>query len=221
MRLKNTFALSPAIPLPATSKGAIQVTLSDSHTFLLTSFSPHRLRKKLRTAGASSCPSPPPTAPRRQKPTPNCPSGQDEAARVRELASGMLLQTRSRCNAASRAGGARSWRRAEDHRGRPRWSVTSVTPQAPAVPCAATPGCGMEDTSPPCIPPSPRPAPHRGRLGDRPGHRRVARPPLRPTPRRAPGPHRTWAGSGTRNWTGCPPPPRPHAAGSSGPPWPL
>lgn len=86
MRLKNTFVLSPAIPLPATSKGAIQVTLSDSHTFLLTSFFPHRLRKKLRTAGASSCPSPPPTAPRRQKPTPNCPSGQDEAARVRELA---------------------------------------------------------------------------------------------------------------------------------------
>lgn len=42
-----------------------------------------------------------------------------------------------------------------------------------------------------------------------------------PGPRRAPGPHRTWAGSGTRNWTGCPPPPRPRAAGSSGPPWPL
>lgn len=83
MRLKNTFALSPAISLPATSKGAIQVTLSDSHTFLLTSFFPHSLRKKLRTAGASS---PPLTAPRRQKPTPNCPSDQDEAVRGRELA---------------------------------------------------------------------------------------------------------------------------------------
>lgn len=41
---------------------------------------------------------------------------------------------------------------------------------------------------------------------------------LLPAPGRA---HRTWAGSGTRNWTGCPPPRRPRAAGWSGPPWPL
>ena len=41
---------------------------------------------------------------------------------------------------------------------------------------------------------------------------------LLPAPGRA---HRTWAGSGTRSWTGCPPPPRPRAAGWSGPPWPL
>lgn len=102
--------------------------------------------------------------------------------------------------------------------------VTPVTPQAPAVLRVASPGPGMGGGAP--RPASRRPPPLRGRLGAAgatasPARsiRRAASPP--PGPRRAPGPHRTWAGSGTRNWTGRPPPPRPRAAGSSGPPWPL
>lgn len=102
-------------------------------------------------------------------------------------------------------------------------AVTSVTLQAPAVLRVASPRPGMGSAPRPA---SRRPPPLRGRLGAAratalPARsiRRAASPP--PGPWRAPGPHRTWAGSGTRNWTGCPPPPRPRAAGSSGPPWPL
>lgn len=102
-------------------------------------------------------------------------------------------------------------------------AVTSVTPRAP---CGPLRGVARDrDGGHPC-PVSRRPPPLRGRLpvarataSPARSIRRAASPP--PGPRRAPGPHRTWAGSGTRNWTGCPPPPRPRAAGSSGPPWPL
>lgn len=61
------------------------------------------------------------------------------------------------------------------------------------------------------------------------GGRSVPRAPGAPAPQRrdplpCPGgparPHRTWAGSGTPSWPGCPPPPRPRAVGWSGRPWP-
>lgn len=57
-----------------------------------------------------------------------------------------------------------------------------------------------------------------GPPGPRP--RSAATPAPAPGPRPRALPHRTWAGSGTRNWPGCPPPPRPRAAGWSGRPWP-
>lgn len=79
-------------------------------------------------------------------------------------------------------------------------------------------------------PPSP-PTPLRASLRARSAATGAARCPGRPgpppssaaTPSLARGParaHRTWAGSGTRNWPGCPPPPRPRAVGWSGRPWP-
>lgn len=81
--------------------------------------------------------------------------------------------------------------------GQPAQAARALRRRAPHAPSPPLP-------TPPSLKVAPRPSPQLG--------------PGPPDP--APGPHRTWAGSGTRSWTGCPPPPRPRAAGSSGPPWP-
>lgn len=167
-------------------------------------------------------PRPTPQA-RRNKRTSGRPRGKDATARGQHLAQVRVRDaspTRSCCSVASPA--ARLPVAEQITTG-----DASGDPGDPAGTCRPPRGvAGARDGGGAPRPASRRPPPLRGRLGAAgatasPARsiRRAASPP--PGPRRAPGPHRTWAGSGTRNWTGRPPPPRPRAAGSSGPPWPL
>lgn len=85
---------------------------------------------------------------------------------------------------------------------------------------ATPPGPRKHPCSPPPCPPSLQARSAATCAARCPGAPALGRRALLPSPCGA-RPHRTWAGSGTRNWTGCPPPPRPRAAGLSGRPWPL
>lgn len=187
MRLKNTFALFPAIRLPATSKGVNQVTLSNSHTFLLTSSSScppthtHTPQEKAKDCRSKFVSVPPPPHADRN------PLLTVLAARMSQTGD----DTWHRClpvrdaspNPQSLQRRIPGMRRASlaQSRGPPRPSSLDGDLGDPAGTCsprAASPGSGMEDTSQPCTPSPPAtcpvPRPTRGPPG--------------PPPRRSPSP---------------------------------